>query len=266
MDVETRWNSTYQMLEVALKHHKAFELLALKDNAYIGEMNGEKGRSVPSDSDWEYTESIVPFLRVFSDATIRVSERMRVKYEKYWSNPDSVNMLLLIAIQYQSFEEVSEADTQDVQANNINTDLHSMGFFLQTTGRRTNTRSEHDRYLQEECEPYSHKFDILNWWKVNSTRFPILGNMAREVLAIPVSTVVLESVFSTERRVLDPYRSSLTPRMLEALVCTGDWLKKDLFSAFDDDGEVLQQVYQDIFFSNDGACFMTASIDNLDDD
>ncbi|KAL4371500.1 hypothetical protein AHAS_Ahas06G0172000 [Arachis hypogaea] len=69
--------------------------------------------------------------------------------------------------------------------------------------------------------------------------------MAREVLAIPVSTVVLESVFSTERRVLDPYRSSLTPRMLEALVCTGDWLKKDLFSAFDDDGEVLQQVYQE---------------------
>ena len=37
MDVETRW--TYQMLEVALKHHKAFELLALKDNTYIGEMN-----------------------------------------------------------------------------------------------------------------------------------------------------------------------------------------------------------------------------------
>ncbi|XP_025640849.1 zinc finger BED domain-containing protein RICESLEEPER 2-like [Arachis hypogaea] len=122
-----------------------------------------------------------------------------------------------------------------------------MGFFLQATGRRTNTRSELDRYLQEECEPYSHKFDILNWWKVNSTRFPILGNMAREVLTIPVSA------FSTGGRVLDPYRSSLTPRMVEALVCTGDWLKEDLFSALDDDGEVLQQVDQ-------------ASIDNLDDD
>ncbi|RYR47959.1 hypothetical protein Ahy_A07g033945 isoform B [Arachis hypogaea] len=114
-----------------------------------------------------------------------------------------------------------------------------MGFFLQATGRRTNTRSELDRYLQEECEPYSHKFDILNWWKVNSTRFPILGNMAREVLAIPVSTVASESAFSTRRRVLDPYRSSLTPRML----------KEDLFSALDDDGEVLQQVDQDIFSS-----------------
>ncbi|RYR05151.1 hypothetical protein Ahy_B06g085008 isoform C [Arachis hypogaea] len=223
-------------------------------------------------------------------STMSMAERMRVKYEKYWSNPDSVNMLLLIAIilnpmqkieyvnyflnylfgeekrgelksklskcikllyqQYQSSEEASEADTQDVQANNINTDLHSIGFFLQATGRRTNTRSELDRYLQEECEPYSHKFDILNWWKVNSTRFPILGNMNREVLAIPVSMVASESVFSTGGRVFDPYRSSLTPKMVEALVCTGDWLKEDLFSALDDDGEVLQQVDQGIeFFS-----------------
>ncbi|XP_052119311.1 zinc finger BED domain-containing protein RICESLEEPER 2 [Arachis duranensis] len=78
IDVETRWNSTYQMLEVALKHRKAFELLALKDNTYIGEMNGGKGRGVPSDSDWEYAESIVPFLRVFSDATICISGTLYV--------------------------------------------------------------------------------------------------------------------------------------------------------------------------------------------
>ncbi|XP_072088098.1 zinc finger BED domain-containing protein RICESLEEPER 2-like [Arachis hypogaea] len=83
MDVETRWNSTYQMLEVALKHRKAFELLALKDNTYIGEMNGGKGRGVPSDSDWEYAESIVPFLRVFSDATIRVSGTLYVTSDMY---------------------------------------------------------------------------------------------------------------------------------------------------------------------------------------
>ncbi|XP_072081116.1 zinc finger BED domain-containing protein RICESLEEPER 2-like [Arachis hypogaea] len=256
-------------------------------------------------NDWEYVESIVPFLRVFSDATIRVSgtlyvtsdmsmkevfaigrfirhscdsvdfstmsmaKRMRVKYEKYWGNPDSVNIkrrrievkvvqvhkVTLSAI--PSSEEASEADTQNVQANNINTELHGMDFFLQATGRSTNTRSKLDRYLQEECEPYSHKFDILNWWKVNSTRFPILGNMARKVLAIPVSTVASESAFSNGGRVLDPYRSSLIPRMVEALVCTGDWLKEDLFSALDDD---------DIFSSNDGACSMAASIDNRDDD
>jgi len=46
------------------------------------------------------------------------------------------------------------------------------------------------------------------------------------VLVIPVSTVASESVFSTGGRVLDPYHCSLTPQMVEALVCTQDWIKK----------------------------------------
>jgi hypothetical protein len=55
---------------------------------------------------------------------------------------------------------------------------------------------------------------------VNSTRFPILGRLARDVLAIPISTVASESAFSTGGRILDDFRSSLTPFMVEALVCT----------------------------------------------
>ena len=49
--------------------------------------------------------------------------------------------------------------------------------------------------------------------------------MARDVLAIPVSTVASESAFSTEERVLDPFRSSLTPKLVEYLICTQDWLR-----------------------------------------
>jgi len=44
------------------------------------------------------------------------------------------------------------------------------------------------------------------------------------VLAIPISTVASESAFSTCGRILDDFRSSLTPFMVEALVCTQDWL------------------------------------------
>ena len=35
----------------------------------------------------------------------------------------------------------------------------------------------------------SVNFDILNWWKVNSSEFPILAKIARDVLAIPISTM-----------------------------------------------------------------------------
>jgi hypothetical protein len=87
-------------------------------------------------------------------------------------------------------------------------------------------RTELDKYLAEECEEDDKKFDILQWWKAQSSRFPILSRLARDVLAIPISTVASEAAFSTSGRILDDFRTSLTPFMVEALVCTQDWLKR----------------------------------------
>ncbi|KAL8531032.1 hypothetical protein ACS0TY_007879 [Phlomoides rotata] len=59
-------------------------------------------------------------------------------------------------------------------------------------------------------------------WKVNSPRFPILSEIARDVLAIPISTVASESTFRTGGRVLDAFRSSLTPKVVQSLICGQD--------------------------------------------
>ncbi|CAA0806372.1 Zinc finger BED domain-containing protein DAYSLEEPER [Striga hermonthica] len=84
-----------------------------------------------------------------------------------------------------------------------------------------------DVYLKESTLVVEKDdFDILRWWKLNQSRFPILSCFARDVLAIPISTVASESAFSTGGRVLDDYRSSLTPKIVEALICAQDWLKK----------------------------------------
>ncbi|PWA77160.1 zinc finger, BED-type [Artemisia annua] len=42
---------------------------------------------------------------------------------------------------------------------------------------------------------------------------------------MPISTVVSESAFSTSGWVIDKFRSSLTPKSAEALICTQDWLR-----------------------------------------
>jgi hypothetical protein len=41
---------------------------------------------------------------------------------------------------------------------------------------------------------------------------------------LPVSTVASESAFSTGGRILDSFRSCLSPEMAEALICTQNWL------------------------------------------
>ena len=50
--------------------------------------------------------------------------------------------------------------------------------------------------------------------------------MARDFLAIPLSTVSSESAFSLSGRILSDNWSSMTPETLEALVCVKDWLYK----------------------------------------
>ncbi|KAK1434487.1 hypothetical protein QVD17_00230 [Tagetes erecta] len=87
------------------------------------------------------------------------------------------------------------------------------------------SRNELDKYLGEEREPKDPYFVILQWWKLNQCRYPDFAKIARDILTIPVSAIASESSFSTGGRVLDSFRMSLTPKMVEALVCAQDWLR-----------------------------------------
>ncbi|KAL2906539.1 Zinc finger BED domain-containing protein RICESLEEPER 2 [Bienertia sinuspersici] len=75
-------------------------------------------------------------------------------------------------------------------------------------------RSELDRYLNDQLGPEEEELDTLAWWGSNGHRYPVLNRMARDILAIPLSTVASESTFSTGGRTLDPFRSSLTPKVM----------------------------------------------------
>ncbi|GKA26315.1 zinc finger BED domain-containing protein RICESLEEPER 2 [Tanacetum coccineum] len=49
--------------------------------------------------------------------------------------------------------------------------------------------------------------------------------MAKDILSIQVSIVASESAFSASGRILDPYRNALALNIVEALVCTQDWIR-----------------------------------------
>ncbi|GKE62638.1 zinc finger BED domain-containing protein RICESLEEPER 2-like protein, partial [Tanacetum coccineum] len=71
------------------------------------------------------------------------------------------------------------------------------------------------------------KFNALEWWNVHQLKYPILSKMAKDVLAIPISTVASEATFSAGGRVIDPYRSALKSNTVEMLLCGGDWIRQN---------------------------------------
>jgi len=86
-------------------------------------------------------------------------------------------------------------------------------------------KNELERHLNEFVVNGDDKLNILDWWKINSSWFPILSRMVRDVLATPISTIAYESAFNTEGRVLDAFKICLNPSMVEALICAQNWLK-----------------------------------------
>ena len=96
----------------------------------------------------------------------------------------------------------------------------------QQLGLGGSKKSEIEIYLSETVLEEEGTFDLLRWWKLNSERFPILSCLAHDILVMPLSTIASELAFSTGGRVLDYFRSSLTPKLFESLICSQDWLRK----------------------------------------
>ncbi|RLM75277.1 hypothetical protein C2845_PM15G01610 [Panicum miliaceum] len=83
--------------------------------------------------------------------------------------------------------------------------------------------SELDWYLESPVMVRSVDLDILKFWSGMSNCYPNLANLARDILAIPVSTVATKSAFTIGKKILNYRRSGLSPYLLEMVICLHDW-------------------------------------------
>ncbi|GAU27818.1 hypothetical protein TSUD_113980 [Trifolium subterraneum] len=101
--------------------------------------------------------------------------------------------------------------------------LPDIDFCISELTTNQQIKSELMEYLEEPLEPSVQEFDVLGWWRINGYKYPTLCRMASDILSMPVSTLSADSIFDTEIRKMDNYRSSLDSLTLEALICTKDW-------------------------------------------
>ncbi|CAN1142210.1 Putative AC transposase [Linum perenne] len=312
LDVATRWDSTYLMMESVGKFEKPFQSLEGKDSTYKYDLMAKRYNNLvlgpPRAEDWISIRNLTKYLKFYDltlvasgssyisqmeasedEATRNMASRMSKKLGKYWSEKDGtndrLNRLVYIALvldprhkmEYPKFalkklygdvrgaqlvEEVN-TDLQDIfevyksfhdarqpttqSQSSITTELPSMSegaydndFECEySTTKYVGSRTELESYLKADREPYDpkaqHMFDILGWWKTKDVKYPRLSDIERDIFAVPISNVPSESAFSTGGSVLDSFRSSLSPKIVEAVICCGDWMRASKVSSLLDE-------------------------------
>ncbi|BBH08763.1 hypothetical protein Prudu_021045, partial [Prunus dulcis] len=72
--------------------------------------------------------------------------------------------------------------------------------------------------VAHEVNTYLHDPLELTTKELNGPKYPVLAAIVKDILTIQVSTVAYESCFSTGEKVIDAFRSSLTPRPMDAFI------------------------------------------------
>ncbi|MBA0553644.1 hypothetical protein Golob_012808, partial [Gossypium lobatum] len=78
-------------------------------------------------------------------------------------------------------------------------------------------RSQLDIHLEEPELELNNQIDVLNYWSKSSIRYRELSFLTRDLL-VPISTVASKSAFSMEKKVITSLRSSLKPKMVQAII------------------------------------------------
>ncbi|KAH7670359.1 Ribonuclease H-like protein [Dioscorea alata] len=251
IDVDHRWNSTYEMLECAYDDRDIISMFC----------NDKFSEDQVTNYDWEvkfkkYFGKLepLPILSMILDPRFKIDGTfcMIDSYDKNMGLDHSFLKENYRSLFYDMYNEYHEK-YGDRRAFNLSTTIESSSsgtknrsatyvvnlinqqFFMGGSSSSSNSSTtptssyEINHYLNNNITNFLtseeiDNFDILSWWKKQEHSYSVLAAMARDLLTPPISTVASESCFSAGKRVLDDRRSRMNQQTVQMCICLKDWL------------------------------------------
>ncbi|KAM0920005.1 hypothetical protein ACQ4PT_007801 [Festuca glaucescens] len=248
---------SYPTANIFYRHIVSIKIELRKANAHRNPLYSAMGEAMMENFNkyWEEKNNVMVLATILDPRykMFYVEWAFKELYDKNTALDELADVHLELEELFDKFDTAKKMAEKSATSSNICITSRSMpasDSAFQAHRRNTTTKSsksELRNYLEDALEEPNPKFILLDWWKVNSLRYPVLAKMARRFLTIPASSVSSESTFSTGGRVLDDYRSSLKPAMVEALVCGASYIKGshsdlNVMDKEDDDEENVETV------------------------
>jgi len=110
-----------------------------------------------------------------------------------------------------------DINTSFTSINSINNiDYSSDDEFFKSTNTNLENKDEIEIYLEEDI--ISKEIDIIDYYKANKERFPIIYNIVKDYLAISPSSAPSESTFSKVGDIITKKRNRLLPSTVKQLI------------------------------------------------
>ncbi|KAL2944480.1 putative AC transposase, partial [Bienertia sinuspersici] len=218
LDTPTRWNSTYKLLHDAIAYRDILTDMYNESRATDGQFITKYHWSlakIAHDVKWcAYFTEFPPIYAIAAilDPGVKLEGLTNLLTFYYQQLDVQFDVPYYVNNCKRILERLCEDYGAVIQPQPVGSSTDGSGSSSSSSSSSSNIGIGEYLTYQFETE---ETFHIIQWWKNHSSKFSVLARIAKDILAIPVSTIASESAFSAGRRVLDEKRSRLSFESIE---------------------------------------------------